>query len=75
MSLIWRRGDELRLLFWVAALAASGSVAVAAAEAATFDRRQLIIPLAFIALAIGLHAFLAARGIRAISSCSRSRAP
>ena len=64
MSLIWRRGDELRLLFWVAALAAAGSVAVAAAEAATFDRRQLIVPLAFIALAIGLHVFLAARGIR-----------
>ena len=64
MSLIWRRGDELRLLFWVAALAATGSVAVAAAEAATFDRRQLIVPLAFIALAIGLHVFLAARGIR-----------
>lgn len=64
MSLILRRGDELRLLFWVAALAATGSVAVAAAEAATFDRRQLIIPIAFIALSIGLHIFLAARGIR-----------
>lgn len=64
MSLILRRGDELRLLFWVAALAATGSVAVAAAEAATFDRRQLIIPIAFIALSIGLHVFLAARGIR-----------
>ncbi len=64
MSLILRRGDELRLLVWVAALAATGSVAVAAAEAATFDRRQLIIPLAFVALSIGLHVFLAARGIR-----------
>ena len=64
MSLILRRGDELRLLFWVAALAATGSVAVAAAEAATFDRRQLIVPIAFIALSIGLHVFLAARGIR-----------
>ena len=64
MSLILRRGDELRLLVWVAALAATGSVAVAAAEAATFDRRQLIIPIAFIALSIGLHVFLAARGIR-----------
>ena len=64
MSLILRRGDELRLLFWVAALAATGSVAVAAAEAATFDKRQLIIPVAFIALSIGLHVFLAARGIR-----------
>jgi len=64
VSLILRRGDELRLLVWVAALAATGSVAVAAAEAATFDRRQLIIPIAFIALSIGLHVFLAARGIR-----------
>ena len=64
MSLILRRGDELRLLVWVAALSATGSVAVAAAEAATFDRRQLIIPIAFIALSIGLHVFLAARGIR-----------
>jgi peptidoglycan glycosyltransferase len=64
LSLILRRGDELRLLFWVAALAATGSVAVAAAEAATFDRRQLIVPLAFIALSVGLHMFLAARGIR-----------
>jgi peptidoglycan glycosyltransferase len=64
VSLILRRGDELRLLFWVAALAATGSVAVAAAEAATFDRRQLIVPLAFIALSVGLHVFLAARGIR-----------
>ena len=64
MSLILRRGDELRLLFWVAALAATGSVAVAAAEAATFDQHQLIVPLAFIVLAIGLHVFLAARGIR-----------
>jgi len=64
VSLILRRGDELRLLVWVAALAATGSVAVAAAEAATFDRRQLIIPLAFVALSIGLHVFLAARGIR-----------
>jgi len=64
LSLILRRGDELRLLFWVAALAATGSVAVAAAEAATFDRRQLIVPLAFIALSVGLHVFLAARGVR-----------
>jgi cell division protein FtsW (lipid II flippase) len=64
VSLILRRGDELRLLVWVAALAATGSVAVAAAETATFDRRQLIVPLAFIVLSVGLHVFLAARGIR-----------
>ena len=64
MSLLQKRAEELRLLFWVAALAASGSVAVAAAEASTFDRRQLIVPVAFIALSIGLHVFLAARGVR-----------
>jgi peptidoglycan glycosyltransferase len=64
MSLLFRRGDEMRLLFWVAAIAATGSVAVAAAEAATFDRRQLIVPLAYIALAVALHLFLVVRGIR-----------
>ena len=64
MSLILRRGDELRLLFWVAAIAATGSIAVAAAEAATFDRSQLVIPAAFIGLAVGLHVFLVARGVR-----------
>jgi peptidoglycan glycosyltransferase len=64
MSLLFRRGDEMRLLFWVAAIAATGSVAVAAAEAATFDRRQLIVPVAFIALAVALHVLLVARGVR-----------
>ena len=64
MSLILRRGEELRLLFWVAAIAATGSVAVAAAEASTFDRSQLVIPVAFIALSVGLHAFLVARRVR-----------
>ena len=64
MSLVLRRGDELRLLFWVAALAATGSVAVAAAEATTFDRSQLIVPVAFIGIAVALHAFLVARGVR-----------
>jgi peptidoglycan glycosyltransferase len=64
MSLLLRRGDELRLLVWVAAIAATGSVAVAAAEAATFDRTQLIVPALFILLAVGLHVFLVARGVR-----------
>lgn len=64
MSLVLRRGDELRLLFWVAALAATGSVAVAAAEASTFDRGQLIVPAAFIGISVALHAFLVARGVR-----------
>jgi cell division protein FtsW (lipid II flippase) len=64
VTLLFRRGDELRLLVWVAAVAATGSVAVAAAETAGFDRAQLAIPVAFIALAVTLHLFLAARGIR-----------
>ncbi|HUQ42286.1 MAG TPA: FtsW/RodA/SpoVE family cell cycle protein [Candidatus Limnocylindrales bacterium] len=64
MSLVFQRRDELRLLFWVAAIAATGSVAVAAAEADTFDRNQLIVPAAFIVLAIALHTFLAARRVR-----------
>ncbi|MDQ2953014.1 MAG: FtsW/RodA/SpoVE family cell cycle protein [Chloroflexota bacterium] len=64
MSLILRRGDELRLLFWVAAIAATGSIAVAAAEAATFERSQLVVPAAFIGIAVGLHVFLVARGVR-----------
>lgn len=64
MTLLFRRPGELGLLFWVAAIAATGSVAVAAAESAAFDRAQLAIPVAFIALAVALHLFLAARGFR-----------
>ena len=64
MSLVLRRGDELRLLVWVAAIAATGSVAVAAAETTAFDRSQLIIPALFIVLAVALHTFLVARGVR-----------
>ena len=64
MSLVLRRADELRMLVWVAAIAAAGSVAVAAAETAAFDRSQLFVPLVFVALAVALHTFLVARGIR-----------
>ncbi len=64
MSLVLRRGDELRLLVWVAAIGATGSVAVAAAETTAFDRSQLIIPALFIVLAVALHTFLVARGVR-----------
>ncbi len=59
-----RRADEMGLLVWVAALVATGSVAMAAAEATWFDRRQLVIPVAFIALTVALHAFLVVRGVR-----------
>lgn len=64
MTLLLRRGAELRLLAWAAAIAVTGSLAVAAAEANAFDRRQLFIPMAFVVLAVALHAFLVARGVR-----------
>ncbi|HEV8229416.1 MAG TPA: FtsW/RodA/SpoVE family cell cycle protein [Candidatus Limnocylindria bacterium] len=62
--ILTRRGSELGLLFWVAALGATGSVAVAAAEVAGFHPEQLAIPVAFVAVALVLHLFLAARGLR-----------
>ena len=64
MTLLLRRTSELGLLVWVAAIAAAGSVAVAAAEASGFDRAQLAVPLAFVALALLLHMLLVARGLR-----------
>lgn len=64
MTLLFRRGVELRLLFWVAAIAVTGSVAVAATETSVFERAQLAIPVAFVVVAIALHAFLVARGFR-----------
>lgn len=64
MTLLLRRGDELRLLVWVTLIAATGSVAVAATEAAGFAYSQLAIPAAFIVVAVLLHVFLATRGIR-----------
>jgi peptidoglycan glycosyltransferase len=59
-----RRGAELRLLVWVAAIALTGFVAVAAAETTTFDRSQIFIPIAFVVMVVLLHAFLAAHGLR-----------
>ncbi len=64
MTLLLRRPSELRLLVWVAAIAVTGSVAVAAAETTAFDSRQLAVPVVFIVLAVVLHAFLVARGFR-----------
>ena len=64
MTLLMRRSSELGLLFWVAAIAITGSVAVAAAETSGFDPSQFAIPIAFVALTLVLHMFLAARGIR-----------
>jgi len=59
-----RRRPELGLLLWVAALGITGSVAVAAAEAAGFRPQQLVVPVTFVVIAFALHLFLAARGIR-----------
>jgi len=64
MIAVTRRRPELGLLFWVAALGITGSVAVAAAEAAGFRPQQLVIPASFVVIAFALHLFLAARGIR-----------
>ena len=64
MMAVARRRPELGLLLWVAALGITGSVAVAAAEAAGFRPQQLVVPVTFVVIAFALHLFLAARGIR-----------
>jgi peptidoglycan glycosyltransferase len=64
LSLLLRRADELRLFVWVALVAATGSVAVAATEAAGFTPSQLAVPVAFVCVALLIHVFLAARGVR-----------
>jgi len=61
---VTRRRPELGLLVWVAALGVTGSVAVAAAEVAGFRPQQLVVPVTFVVVAVVLHLFLAARGIR-----------
>jgi cell division protein FtsW (lipid II flippase) len=61
---VTRRRPELGLLFWVAALGITGSVAVAAAEVAGFRPQQLAVPVTFVVIALALHVFLAARGVR-----------
>ncbi|TME86813.1 MAG: FtsW/RodA/SpoVE family cell cycle protein [Chloroflexi bacterium] len=64
MIAVTRRRPELGLLFWVAALGITGSVAVAAAEVAGFRPQQLVVPATFVVIAFALHVFLAARGVR-----------
>src|SRR5512132_2220073 len=64
MIAVTRRRPELGLLFWVAAMGITGSVAVAAAEAIGFRPQQLVVPATFVVIAFVLHLFLAARGIR-----------
>ena len=56
MIAVTRRRPELGLLFWVAALGITGSVAVAAAEVAGFRPQQLVIPVTFVVIAfVGSH--------------------
>jgi len=64
MIAVTRRRPELGLLFWVAAMGITGSVAVAAAEVAGFRPQQLVVPATFVVIAFVLHLFLAARGVR-----------
>ncbi len=58
------RYDELRLLALVAALLVTGYVAVVASAAATFNATPIVVPITFLGLAIGLHLFLVAKGLR-----------
>ncbi len=58
------RFTELSLLVWVGALIATGSVAVVASQVSSLETDQLVVPGAFLALAVLLHLFLVAIGSR-----------
>lgn len=58
------RFAELRLLVMVAALLVLGYLAVVASAVATFSATPVVVPVTFLALALGLHLFLVARGTR-----------
>ncbi len=58
------RGTELGLLFWVALLVALGFVAVVGAAASRVGPSALVVPAAFVVLAVALHLFLVASGFR-----------
>ena len=58
------RFTELSLLVWVGALIATGSVAVVASHVSSLETDQLVVPGAFLALAVLLHLFLVAIGSR-----------
>src|ERR1700687_2132273 len=64
MIAVTRRRPELGLLFWVAALGITGSVAVAAAGVAGFRPQPLVLPVIYVVIALVLHLFLGARGSR-----------
>jgi cell division protein FtsW (lipid II flippase) len=59
-----RRFAELRLLVLVGAILATGFVAVVAAERAAFSTAALVVPIAFLVLAVALHVFLVSIGFR-----------
>ena len=63
---VLRRGrfTELSLLFWVAALAITGFIAVVAAETSAFAPGAIVVPVVFLALMVSLHLFLVARRFR-----------
>ena len=58
------RFAELRLLVLVAALLATGFVAVVATEAAAFSTAQLAVPVLFVGVAVLMHLLLVAIGFR-----------
>ena len=58
------RFAELRLLVLVAALLVLGYVAVVASAVASFSATPVVVPITFLALSVGLHLFLVARGTR-----------
>ena len=58
------RFAELRLLVLVAGLLVLGYIAVVASAAASFSATPVVVPVTFLALALGLHLFLVVRGTR-----------
>jgi cell division protein FtsW (lipid II flippase) len=58
------RTTELSLIFWVAAIAITGFVAVIGAETSSFGAAAVVVPAVFLALVLALHVFLVARRFR-----------
>lgn len=58
------RFAELRLLVLVGALLVAGYVAVVASALASFSATPVVVPVTFLLIAVGLHLFLVATGVR-----------
>ncbi|MGH2377403.1 MAG: FtsW/RodA/SpoVE family cell cycle protein [Candidatus Limnocylindria bacterium] len=58
------RFGELGLLVWVALLVATGFLAVVGSRATELTTAALVVPVAFVAVALVMHAFLVAVGFR-----------